>query len=305
MPENSVLFTTPRVLHTHLELDFLLNEVFLGISFTTDLMTAKSARTIVYAEHDFDLNIVAEIKNSGSNFILLHLGDERATKDLSAYVHADAILRNYYFDHILFDHRWRHKIHWIPNGYRSGVGTRDRIKPKKISDRKRLAIFIGWLDNKSAEGNERVKFANSVQNCTDLVQCIPTQGFASGFSPTLYRYFMEDAVFAPSPSGNAHETIRLCDAMEIGCIPISTRHPYLENPHGLPGAPVIVLDDWLDLPIFLKSAQSILAENKNLFDELQEDVIRYWTGTKRKYNALAAMILSGGAEKKNFYNQSE
>lgn len=293
MPESAIFLTTPRILHNHLELDFLLNEVFHGITLTTDTSSILSAQTIVYAEYDLDINLITGIKNSGRRLVILHLGDERATKDLSGYEYADVILRNYYFEHILTDDRWKQKIHWIPNGYRSGVGTRPGTIPKQISERQQLCCFIGWLGNKSADNNERVRFADAVSGLSDLINCIPTQGFAAGFSPTLYRQLMENTVFAPAPAGNAHETIRLCDAMEIGCIPISTRHPFLMSALCMPGAPIILLEDWKSLGNILRQAKKSLIENIIEAKTAQEAVYQYWNAYKRKVNSLAAMAIWG------------
>ncbi len=292
MPETAVLLTTPRILHTHLELDFLLNEVFHGIKVTLDHGDALTAEHVVYLEYDLDVNLIQHLKNMGKHIVILHLGDERATKDLDGYNYADTILRNYYFDHILSDERWKHKIFWIPNGYRSGVGTRPGTTPKKISQRRQLASFIGWLSNEQSVGNERAIFENEVRQISDLINCVTTEGFAAGFSPSLYRNLMENTIFSPSPAGNAHETIRLCDAMESGCIPISTRHPYLRSINGMPGAPVIFVDDWSELGNILKAAKHELSLNSDIYNGTQRAVNRYWTNYKRKTNALAAMVLS-------------
>jgi hypothetical protein len=289
MPETAVLLTTPRILHTHLELDFILNEVFHGINVTTDHRDAATASTVVYSEYDLDINLIKYLKENGKRLVLLHLGDERATKDLEGYNYADAILRNYYFDQILTDERWRHKIHWLPNGYRSGVGTRPGMAPKRITERKQLACFIGWLGNHQAQGDERSIFANEVEHIRDLINCIPTQGFAAGFSPLLYRQIMEDTIFAPSPAGNAHETIRLCDAMEIGCIPISTRHPYLSSSLGMGGAPIVFIDNWTELATILRTARQDLSVNAETLVTAQTAVKNYWNAFKRKSNAIAAM----------------
>ncbi|WP_162785536.1 exostosin family protein [Polynucleobacter necessarius] len=47
---------------------------------------------------------------------------------------------------------------------------------------------------------------------------MPSHGFVGGYNVGLYSTIMEDSIFAPCPSGNKSETIRLYDALELGCI---------------------------------------------------------------------------------------
>lgn len=288
---DAVIFTTHKVLHACLELEFLFNDVFVGIRVSTDLNEAISARSIVYLEYDYDTNIAKAIKSAGKRLILMHLGDETAIKDLSTYEIADVIFRNYFHQTIFKDLRWHQKIHWMPNGYRNGLKLTGIRKPKPASERKQLARFIGWLSNPNSLGNERAEFERAAQSCGTMLQCIPTQGFAGGFSAHLYQHLMEDCIFAPCPAGNAAETIRLFDALECGCIPISTQLPFLNQSCALGQMPRRNLTKWSDLSQLLVSFNEKSVKKTGL-DLMQMDIINFWSQTKSIHRALASRALN-------------
>jgi hypothetical protein len=284
---DAVIFTTHKVLHACLELEFLFNDVFVGIRVSTDLNEAISARSIVYLEYDFDINVAKAIKNEGKRLVLMHLGDETAIKDLTAYVIADVVFRNYFHESIFDDPRWRQKIHWMPNGYRNGLRLTGIRKPKPVSERKQLARFIGWLSNPNSLGNERAEFEQAVHACGDMLQCIPTQGFAGGFSAHLYQHLMEDSIFAPCPAGNAAETIRLFDALECGCIPISRSHGFITDPKAFRNDRIILIESWLDLPLILNKlkAKSIKKDYLDSEDNSSQNI--YW----RRYKLYVGTLV--------------
>jgi hypothetical protein len=276
---DAVIFTTHKVLHACLELEFLFNDVFVGIRVSTDLNEAISARSVVYLEYDFDTNVAKAIKSAGKRLILMHLGDETAIKDLSTYEIADVIFRNYFHQSIFEDLRWHQKIHWMPNGYRNGLKLTGIRKPKPASERKQLARFIGWLSNPNSLGNERAEFELAAQSCGTMLQCIPTQGFAGGFSAHLYQHLMEDCIFAPCPAGNAAETIRIFDALELGCIPITLPQFFLQHPQTLGYNPFITITGWNELSASLRKLME-LSKIKNEINSLQLRIINYWINTK-------------------------
>jgi hypothetical protein len=276
---DAVIFTTHKVLHACLELEFLFNDVFVGVRVSTDLNEAISARTVVYLEYDFDTNIANAIKNAGKRLILMHLGDETAIKDLSTYEIADVIFRNYFHQSIFEDRRWHQKIHWMPNGYRNGLRLSGIRKPKPASERKQLARFIGWLSNANSLGNERAEFEQAAQSCGTMLQCVPTQGFAGGFSVHLYQHLMEDSIFAPCPAGNAAETIRIFDALELGCIPITLPQFFLQHPQTLGYNPFITITDWNELAASLRKLME-LSKIRNEINSVQLRIINYWINTK-------------------------
>jgi hypothetical protein len=288
---NAVIFTTHKVLHACLELEFLFNDVFVGIRVSTDLNEAISARSVIYLEYDFDTHIAKAIKSAGKRLILMHLGDETAIKDLSTYEIADVIFRNYFHQSIFEDLRWHQKVHWMPNGYRNGLKLTGIRKPKPASERKQLARFIGWLSNPNSLGNERAEFERAAQSCGTMLQCIPTQGFAGGFSAHLYQHLMEDCIFAPCPAGNAAETIRFFDALECGCIPISKRHKFLENASCLGPDPLNYVDAWTDLSTDIARAENNLRSSSKYYDDQQLRLSSWWTNSKAYSRANALRFL--------------
>jgi hypothetical protein len=283
------IFTTARLLQVHLELDFLLGEIFQGIPVFLDLSAAMQARTVLYMEHDLDRDIAKHIKGHSKRLVLIHLGDERGNKSYAAYEFADSIFRNYYLTEIFRDTRWSNKTHWLPNGYRNGLASRPGQERKRASERKQFARFIGWLDNTESINNERFDFIK-IANASPLLNSIPTAGFNQGFSSHLYQHVMEDTIFAPCPAGNAAETIRLFDAMECGSIPITCKHEFLSSIGAMCGAPVIFVNNWSELPEELERLNTSLSTASR--DQLQEDVKNYWRAIKDHVRAKVNLALS-------------
>lgn len=292
MPRNAIMLTSARVLQSHLEIEFLLNEVFVDITLTLDPQEAITSKSVVYMEYDFDLNIVELIISSRRKLVLMHLGDEKGEKDLKAYPLADVILRNYYHKSIFENYLWANKVVWMPNGYKNGLGGKYHKAIRSLTERRTLACFIGWLSNETSYGEERPKFSAAAQATTSLMQCIPTAGFAGGLSSALYASLMQNAIYAPCPAGNAPETIRIFDAFELGCIPISLPHTFLTHNNLMGGAPVLILNSWGELPGWLEKVESMKNQNLEQMIEQQERVISYWRAIKRKTNLLAFLSVA-------------
>ena len=173
---------------------------------------------------------------------------------------------------------------WAPNGFRTGVGPRQRQVLKKSFERQSLASFLGWINNGASFNNERASFAGPAAKCGDNLYVMPSNGFAGGYNVGLYSAIMEDTVFAPCPSGNNPETIRLYDALELGCIPISLSHEFLisEDALGLIGAvPFPLLETWEELPKFLEKMKGITQSHPSEISELQEKCIHWWADYKQ------------------------
>ncbi len=280
MDKKAVIYTTPKVLQACLELEFILTSLIPGVKVTTDLNEALSALTFVYIEYDLDSTLSHAVKNSGKRLIIFHLGDETCAKDLTAYVYADHIFRNYYHKNIFEDIRFKNKLTWTPNGYRNGLGRLPLEQIPRTAQRRQLARFIGWLSNPKALNNERQDFEASVRTCNNLLHCVPTQGFAGGFSAHLYKQLMVDTVFAPCPAGNAAETIRLFDVLELGCIPITIRHRFLEIAECLPEPPFSFVENWQSLPNHLMKLKRMVDEEPERIANIQEKCANYWEATK-------------------------
>jgi len=286
-PNGYVVLTSPQVLQVCLELQFIFEEMLPGVAVTTRADDVLKYRGVVYLEYDFNLELAKQIVAAGKRLVLYHLGDETGIKDLSAYSVADAIFRNYYIPKVFQNPQWAKKLHWMPNGYRNGLRQPPEKTLKPAHERSSLATFIGWIDNPKAVNNERAEFAAAAKECEGLLQCVPTAGFAAGYSAHLYAHFLEDAVFAPCPAGNAAETIRLFDALEMGCIPISLKHDFLDGNPCMPRPLFLVVDSWAQLGGVLKARGA--ARDKLKYDEVNESQllsISYWKGLKEYYRSL-------------------
>jgi len=282
------ILTSHRVLQSCLELEFLFECIFPGVPCVTRLSDCGGASTVVYLEYDLDAKLCEQISRT-QNLLIYHLGDETAIKDLSGYVFAKAVFRNYYHERIFADLRFTDRLYWMPNGFRNGLKNQHRHAIRPVSERPVLASFIGWLSNPNAVANERAAFQSIAPACANLLQCIPTQGFAGGFSPHLYKALLEDAVFAPCPAGNAAETIRLFDAMECGCIPISLKHPFLQRAICMANPPFEFLDRWEDLPHRLKSLEALQRDEPARLVKMQDAVKTYWRALKSNGRSKALM----------------
>lgn len=284
-----VIFTSQQVLQVCLELQFIFEELFPKIPITTRLDEAMLYQRIIYLEYDFHIQIIEIIVNNRKHLALYHLGDETGVKDLSAYVKADVVFRNYYNLKIFSSSQWANKLHWIPNGYRNGLRSIPEKLPRASSQRTYIATFIGWIDNPNAVNNERLEFVRNAELCHGSLNCVKTSGFGSGYSPHLYAHFLEDSVFAPCPAGNAPETIRLFDALEMGCIPISLKHDFLNGVPCLPKPPFPVIDSWSELAdklTELKQLKTISGSSE--INDLQAFVSDYWLRVKNYYKFLVA-----------------
>jgi hypothetical protein len=223
------------------------------------------------------------------------MGGERLDKDISAYPECDLVVRNYYFSSIFNDKS--DKILWAPNGFRTGVGPREKSVLKKAAQRQCLASFLGWINNAASYNNERATFAGPAATCGENLYVMPSNGFASGYNVGLYSAIMEDSVFAPCPSGNNPETIRLYDALELGCIPVSLPHEFLSSPKALAmigPVPFPILSSWSELPGFLEEMQLKRVSNPNEIESLQQRCIGWWADFKlakqeQIYNRIQAL----------------
>jgi hypothetical protein len=279
------ILSKPAHLNGALEIWFIQNNLFNGMPYAIDIDLAKTKDTLViYLELDeVKIDFIRAIKSSSNNVILYHMGDEHADKNIDAYLECDFIIRNYYFSHIQNDSRFAEKIIWAPNGFRTGVGPRAASQLKNVIDRGYIAAFLGWLDNSTSYQSERNYFVEAAKLCGEKLFVLASNGFAGGYNVGLYSAVMEDSIFAPCPAGNSPETIRLYDALELGCIPISLSHPFLTSVDAL-GAigpiPFPILESWGELPSFLDRMKSIALSNPDEIRSLQAKTIHWWSSYK-------------------------
>ncbi|OIN02307.1 hypothetical protein A9235_00985 [Polynucleobacter sp. MWH-Tro8-2-5-gr] len=286
------IISTPDSLNAALETWFVQNELFGGAPYILGVDPEKlKDSAVVYLElNQINVDLIRHLKSLGNKVILYHMGGERLDKDISAYSECDLVIRNYYFSSIIGDAELGGKVVWAPNGFRTGVGPRNKTVLKKASQRQCLSAFLGWINNSASYNNERASFAGPAAACGENLYVMPSNGFAGGYNVGLYSAIMEDSIFAPCPSGNNPETIRLYDALELGCIPISLSHEFLlsKDALGMIGPiPFPILGSWAELPQFLEAMKAKAISNPLEILDLQQSCINWWSDFK---NAIQKKI---------------
>jgi len=281
-----LIISSPDSLNGALETWFIQNNLFGGAPYALGVnpeLLGDSA--VVYLElNQINIDLIRYVKSFGNKVVLYHMGGERLDKDISAYAECDLVIRNYYFSSIINPAGLGGKVLWAPNGFRTGVGPRAPSDLKPSLQRQSLASFLGWINNSSSYNNERASFAGPAAACGENLYVMPSNGFAGGYNVGLYSAIMEDSIFAPCPSGNNSETIRLYDALELGCIPISLSHEFLLSKDALASigpVPFPILDSWSDLPEFLERRKKTALSNPSEIAALQENCISWWTKYKQ------------------------
>ncbi|WP_179945973.1 exostosin domain-containing protein [Polynucleobacter asymbioticus] len=324
MIPNTQYLSTPETLNGAQETWFVQNLLLGGLAVSIwdeagDHSPILSASNIAYLElFGIDSKRIEHIRQLGKKTILIHMGDEFAKKDISAYGQCDLVLRNYFFPDLFSRADLCDRLVWIPNGFKSGVGPRDPHSLQPALKRTHLAAFMGWIHNpdsfareresfgrmikslrKSKENrmttfskwmgrklhpsSERKAFSSATLECDDLY-LLSSTGFASGNTVGLYAAIMENSIFAPCPAGNSPETIRLYDALESGCIPISLDHLFLRSEQALGAlgpAPFPILKSWEELPEFLSKMKKQLQCEPHAIAELQTQCITWWSAYKK------------------------
>jgi hypothetical protein len=276
--------SSPDSLNGALETSYIRDVLFQGEAFNVGLnYHNEQNKTIIYLElFEINQDLIEHSKKNLNKIILYHMGDELGQKDKKLYSSCDFVIRNYFFDEFISE-KYHPNIIWAPNGYRTGVGPRASKSLKRVTERNAFASFLGWIDNSKSFNNERFLFVEAAKKCQEKIFFLATNGFAGGYSVGLYSAIMEDSIFAPCPAGNSPETIRLYDALELGCIPISLRHDFLSSQRalaaiGLPPFPL--LNSWHELPIFLQEMNSLFTSNPNMLLEMQKQCINWWGNYK-------------------------
>jgi hypothetical protein len=154
-----------------------------------------------------------------------------------------------------------------------------------------IATFLGWIGNANSYGNERVHFSNAALSCGENIFLIPSDGFGKGLNISLYSATMESSVFAPCPAGNSPETIRLYDALELGCIPVSLKHEFIFSDQALSEfgpPPFAFLNSWDELPKFLEEMRGRLISDVDEIQDWQTKCLFWWTNFKNSFQQKVA-----------------
>lgn len=255
------------------------NILLQGYSFNLEWDYATiSNKVVIYLElFEINLHLINDLKSRNNKIVLFHFGDEIASKfDEKVYEHFDLILRNYYFEHIFSNPNLSDRLIWVPNGFKTGVGPRDPNKVKLSKDRKIFSSFLGWINNPNSVNNERQIFSEVAPLCAPHLLVHQTPAFGQGMSSTLYGGVLESSIFTPCPAGNSAETIRLYDALECGCIPISLKHPFLFSDRALSSVPFPLIDSWNELPTLLKSLKQLHTDQPDKIIDLQKKCLDWW-----------------------------
>lgn len=292
--------------------------------------TDQNIKNIIYLElFEIKHQLIDRSRKFGKKVVLVHMGDEFGKKDTSEYFNCDLILRNYYFPDLFLNPSIKDRLLWIPNGFRSGVGPRCPESTLPATHRQHLASFMGWIDNPDSFARERESFGRMLRNlrkskrgglnifsswfnrkvhfskerrlfskstamCEDLY-LLSSTGFASGNNVGLYSAIMENSIFAPCPAGNSPETIRLYDALESGCIPISLDHLFLKSEQALGAlgpAPFPIIASWEELPSLLSKMKLELQNNPQKILDLQKKCGVWWVNYKTHISQIISKRIS-------------
>lgn len=267
---------------------FIQNITFSGLPFDVGFQSPAPNNKIVYLElNEISKELISILRNAKQSIILYHMGDEQGSMNANCYELCDLVIRNYFFAD-----KFTNKVLWAPCGYKTGVGPRDPKNVKVILERNFVATFSGWIGNANSYADERLKFFEASNFCGENLFLVSTEGFGKGLNIGLYSATMESAVFAPCPAGNSPETIRLYDALELGCIPITLRHDYIFSELALGEfgqPPFAFLNSWDELPVFLEKMRDQLINNLEEIQNWQSACLLWWTNYKQK---LQEKILS-------------
>ena len=229
----------------------------------------------------------AEARRRGrQRLILLHLGDEHGTDDREFYGDVELVLRNYWFEAIFSNP----KVHWVPNGYALGVGPAASLLP--ASQRTVPAYFAGALAMR-ALSDERHEMMDAVKAAELPFRLHVTATSRDRLGPMSYAAALGNARFALVPGGNSPETIRLYDALEMGCIPIMRRSAFVDEPRALGGVPFPLIDRWEEVAEIHAPFAGDDPASRAALDALQAKVINWWTGFKRLQQQRLRELIDG------------
>ena len=179
----------------------------------------------------------------------------------------------------------RARCHLVPLGYGKPVDA--EIVP--IDDRPILLSFLGSVASgtkvglRSIVGTPKSHCRRAMLRALRKLQAsLPDGrvriGVTSGFQESLaetggtYAGTMAATKICIAPRGTAHETLRVYEALKLGCVVISDRLP----PHPFyVGAPIIQISDWRHLPSIVDE----LCRDPARLTALQRQSLDFWRST--------------------------
>ena len=234
-------------------------------------------------------DLVVQAVNQGGRNIGVVGWCHTISEDYSYYPFVDYVLRPYFSPpHFTLPEKARcQEICWIPNGYKSGIGPRNPAILPAFADRPIEFFYSGFPNTNPGERSSML----AVMQASQLPATLNiTKDFSDGLSLNTYRTTMEQTRFALVPGGANAETIRLFEALEMGTIPISLNHAFLQDDRAMAGAPIVRLNDWAELPAWyqmVKSAPNYL----DLMEEYRQGIARWWADFKVRQQQKVADVI--------------
>ena len=154
---------------------------------------------------------------AGAKFRILHLSDEgmleKNRDPLIAYALPGCVKVLRFYPRTDIPKEILHKVTVIPLGYRY---AKENARTPEIPFRELHWSFFGtnWM-NRSTD-MKPLTDASFSHKCKFLEQW----NDPAGLSSTEYTEIMSNSIFIPCPRGMNHETFRLYEALESGCIPL-------------------------------------------------------------------------------------
>ena len=140
---------------------------------------------------------------------------------------------------IQYPKEWHEVDHYLPAGY--SPNSKFNVQEKELD----------WFWGGQVTHQDRTELVEVLRRM-DNGFLIESEGFTQGIDLQDYLDLMGKAWFVPCPRGNiSPDTMRMYDALELGCIPvIRTRDEAFYN-RLLNKPPFPTVDDWATLPFFL------------------------------------------------------
>jgi len=251
-------------------------------------------------------HLIKNLANHGAkNIGVLQMGDELGLMRQEYLHHADYVLRNYFFPekfHLSDDMRCK-SVEWIPNGHANGVGRLTAINNGlPFQHRLQTLFFSGFIENENNSMADRKDMMRVIQENNLPATLHPTECFGGGYGSATFASYLGNSKFALCPAGNSTETIRFYDAIENGAIPITLDAGYLTHEQALGGfnlggAPVVVLNNWKELPDFI---QKVASQPHGFYEELRQELQNWWQLYKTKKALKIADIIDRSFARKEW-----
>ena len=179
----------------------------------------------------------------------------------------------------------RERCHLIPLGY----GRSCDIPISSIDSRRYLLSFTGSVsDNKPRTLRRLIGTPKAfcrqamLKVLGDLQKIYSTEqvkvGVTGSFQDSMrdkgqaYVELMAQTKICLASRGTAHETLRIYEALKLGCVVISDRlpaHPFYRN------SPIIQIREWSEAPAILER----LVDNPDRLEALHRESLRFWATT--------------------------